>query len=443
MTSRRLQDQTALSVRASILKALFGCESSGARGLTLLLAALVVVAVITGCVGITSASKSNSNTSSSGTLVASATSLSFGGVAAGSKSSLTVTLSNTGTATVTISQAKVTGAGFSLTGGMTSPLTIAAGQNHAFQIQFAPATLGNAAGGLEVTSDASDSSLMISLSGTGMSALSITTQPSSQSVTLGQTAHFFVAATGDGALTYQWTKNGASINGATSATYTTPATTLSDNGSSFTVAVSDITGSTMTSNAATLTVNAAAAALLTPNTTNLLFGSVTLGSSSVLGVTFTNSGNTSVTVSNVTISGAGFTASGLSAGQIVAPGAAVTLNVTFAPAAILGVTGSVTVTSNATNSPATISVSGAGIAAVVHSAVLGWTASTSTVSGYNVYRGTTSGGPYTKMNSTLVTTTTSADSTVLSGLTYFYVVTAVDSNNVESAYSNEASAVIP
>jgi len=75
--------------------------------------------------------------------------------------------------------------------------------------------------------------------------------------------------------------------------------------------------------------------------------------------------------------------------------------------------------------------------------MLGWTASTSTVSGYNVYRGTVSGGPYTKINSALVTTTTNTDSTVLSGLTYFYVVTALDSNNAESAYSNEVSATIP
>jgi hypothetical protein len=311
-----------------------------------------------------------------------------------------------------------------------------------FQVQFAPAALGNITGSIEFTSDASDSSLMIALNGTGTSALSITTQPSNQTVTAGQAAHFAAVAAGDGALTYQWKKNGAPISGATSAAYTTPATTIADNGSSFTVTVSDSTGSSMTSDAATLTVNPASA-LLTPNSTSLLFGNVILGSHGILGVTFTNSGNSSVTVSNVTISGAGFTASGISAGQMVAPGATATLNITFAPAAILAVTGSVTVTSNATNSPATISLTGTGIPAIAHSAMLGWTASTSTVSGYNVYRGTVSGGPYTKINSALVNTTTNTDSTVLSGLTYFYVVTAVDSSNVESAYSNEVSATIP
>jgi len=433
------RDRTLL---LKILRTVLRAGLTDALGAALLLAYLALLTTLTGCAGLTGAAKSNSSNTSTGTLVASATNLGFGDVAAGSQSSQMLTLSNTGAATVTISQAKVTGAGFSLTGGMTAPLTIAAGQSRTFQIQFAPTTIGNAVGSLEVTSDASDSFLMISLDGTGTSALSITTQPSNQSVIAGQSAHFALVATGNGAITYQWKKNGVSISGATSPSYTTPATTVSDNGSLFTATVSDNTGSSMTSHAATLTVNAAKL-LLTPDTTNLLFGTVILGSNSILGVTFTNAGNSSVTVSNVTISGAGFSASGMSAGQIIAPGATATLNVMFAPVAILSVTGSVTVASNATNSPATISLAGTGIAAIVHSAVLGWTASTSAVAGYNVYRGTVSGGPYARINSALVATTTDTDSTVLAGLTYFYVVTAVDSSNVESAYSNEVMAVIP
>jgi len=272
-------------------------------------------------------------------------------------------------------------------------------------------------------------------------APSITKQPASLAVVAGQTASFSVTATGTGTLAYQWKKNGSPISGATSASYTTPATATSDSGAQFTVTATNSAG-TATSSAATLTVNAATA-LLMPNTTSLLFGNVNLGGSSILGVKFTNAGNSSVTVSNVTLSGAGFTASGMSGGQIVAPGQSATLNVTFAPAALLGATGSVTVTSNATNSPSTISLVGTGIQAPVHSAVLGWTAGASAVSGYNVYRGTASGGPYTKINSALVATTTHTDSTVLTSLTYFYVVTAVDSSNVESAFSNEVTTTIP
>ena len=77
------------------------------------------------------------------------------------------------------------------------------------------------------------------------------------------------------------------------------------------------------------------------------------------------------------------------------------MNVTFAPSATGGVTGSVTVTSNASNSPVSISLSGTGVPA--HSATLNWTASTSTVIGYDVYRGTVSGGPYTLLTPSPIT----------------------------------------
>src|SRR5215469_14244181 len=90
-------------------------------------------------------------------------------------------------------------------------------------------------------------------------APSITTQPANQTVTVGQTATFTVVATGTSPLSYQWQKNGAAISRATSASYTTPATTSADNGAQFVVVVSNVAGN-VTSNAATLAVNAAAVA---------------------------------------------------------------------------------------------------------------------------------------------------------------------------------------
>ena len=94
-------------------------------------------------------------------------------------------------------------------------------------------------------------------------APTITTQPANQTVTAGQTATFTVVASGTTPLSYQWQKNVVNISGATGSSYTTPATTTSDSGSTFAVVVSNSAG-TVTSNAATLTANAAPVAPTAP-----------------------------------------------------------------------------------------------------------------------------------------------------------------------------------
>jgi hypothetical protein len=81
---------------------------------------------------------------------------------------------------------------------------------------------------------------------------------------------------------------------------------------------------------------------------------------------------------------------------------------------------------------------------VPHSVTLNWTSSPSpNVTGYHVYRGAKSGGPYTKLTSSPVGATSFVDITVQAGQTYYYVTTAVDNGNIESVYSNQATAVIP
>jgi beta-galactosidase len=80
-----------------------------------------------------------------------------------------------------------------------------------------------------------------------------TTQPASQTVAVGQTATFTVAASGTGSLTYQWYKNGSPVTGATATTYTTPAAAAADNGALFTVLVTNAGGAVVSGNA-TLTV---------------------------------------------------------------------------------------------------------------------------------------------------------------------------------------------
>ncbi len=129
----------------------------------------------------------------------------------------------------------------------------------------------------------------------------ITAQPSNQTVAPGQPATFSVAATGLGSLTYQWSENGSPIVGATSSSYTTLATAAANNGATFSVAVSDVFGTTM-SNAATLAVqqNTCSAVPSTPGTlaaganasnqVNLTWGASTAGSGCTVSYTIYRSG---------------------------------------------------------------------------------------------------------------------------------------------------------
>jgi len=172
--------------------------------------------------------------------------------------------------------------------------------------------------------------------------------------------------------------------------------------------------------------------------TTLSFGNVALESSNTQTVMLTNPGNSSANISQISVSGAGFTTSGLAPPLTLASGQSTSMSVVFSPASYGGFSGSVSIVSSATNSPAIVSLSGSS-----HANTLTWDASTSAVVGYNVYRSTQSGGPYAKMNSSLLTSTTFTDVSVEAGQTLFYVVTAVDSKGIESNYSNETSSTIP
>jgi len=81
-----------------------------------------------------------------------------------------------------------------------------------------------------------------------------------------------------------------------------------------------------------------------------------------------------------------------------------------------------------------------------HSVDLKWSASPSAVVSYNVYRSTQAGGPYQFLHQVVDSSSGDklyTDSNVQRGLTYYYVVTSLDSNGTESVYSNEAAAQVP
>jgi hypothetical protein len=124
----------------------------------------------------------------------------------------------------------------------TTPATVSGDNGATFRV-----VVTNSAG----SATSNSATLTVSSASAGPS---ITTQPAHQTVTVGQTATFSVAAVGTAPLTYQWQKNNVNISGAASATYTTPPTVSGDNSATFRVNVTNAVTSIM-SNAATLTVN--------------------------------------------------------------------------------------------------------------------------------------------------------------------------------------------
>ena len=188
----------------------------------------------------------------------------------------------------------------------------------------------------------------------------------------------------------------------------------------------------------------AATYTLNVSPTSLSFGNVTTGtSSSSQNVTVTNTGNSKVGISQIAVSGTGYSVTGGSTPVTLSPSQTLTLTTQFHPTVAGSASGSISIVSNATGSPAAVSLSGTGVVPVQHSVALTWGASSSSVSGYNIYRSTVNGSSYTKVNSLLVTGLSFSDANVQSGGTYYYVTTAVDAAGNESSNSNQVSAIVP
>jgi Abnormal spindle-like microcephaly-assoc'd, ASPM-SPD-2-Hydin len=259
---------------------------------------------------------------------------------------------------------------------------------------------------------------------------------------VGNSGSFAVAATGTAPLSYQWQKNGVAIPGATLATYVTPPTRSTDDGSIFVALVSNPVGSIMSSPAMLNVV--AGTSRLNADAATLSFGNVIVGSNSTMSVTLANSGNASANISGVSVSPQAFTALSSLAGATVAPGQSVSFGIQFTPPSQAAFSGTITVASDATNSPISIPVSGTGVAPPAHSVGLSWTpSSTPNIAGYLIERGDQSGGPYTSLTPNPIPATTYTDTTVVGGHTYFYVIIAVDSTGLQSPPSNEAAVTIP
>jgi hypothetical protein len=396
-------------------------------------------------------------TATQGVLSMSPASVSFGNVAVGQHGSQTVKLANTGTKPVSISVSNTTGTGFGLS-GLTTGQVIGAGQSVNFTTTFNPSVPGASAGSVAVASNVSATPATIGLSGMGTQA-ALSANPTSASfshVAVGNSNSQSITLTNSGNATLTFSQVAVTGTGFSVSGLSTSTTIGAGGNASFNVVFTP-GSATAASGSLVLTTNASNPQLTIPlsgtgtttttqlvsNPTSLGFGIVTINGTSSLTSVLTNTGNSSVTISNVSVVGTGLSASGVPIGLILQPNQSANLSVTFAPKAIGSLAAaSVTVTSNA--SPITIGVTGSG---AQHSVSLNWVPSTSpSITGYFVYRSTTSGSGFGKLNSgspVSPSTTQYTDSTVQGGQTYYYVVTAVNSSNVESADSNQSVAAIP
>jgi len=192
------------------------------------------------------------------------------------------------------------------------------------------------------------------------------------------------------------------------------------------------------------------------------FGTLTGSKSAAQSVVLKNTGNAEVTVSEMVVRGKGFSITGASVPLKLASAQSATVDVVFAPRAVGSYSGTLMVLSNASDSSISVELNGKDQSSSTsnptptpspapapppsdaeHWVGLTWDPSTSSVSGYNVYRGNRSKGPFMRLNGSLVTEPAFTDSAVSAGDTYFYVTTAVNASGEESSYSNAAEAVVP
>ena len=184
-------------------------------------------------------------------------------------------------------------------------------------------------------------------------------------------------------------------------------------------------------------------ASLSATPSSLGFGTQALNTTMTQTVKITNTGTAAIAITQDTVAGPGFSA-GVTTPINLNAAQGVNVPVVFNPGAAGTVNGSLTLVSNGTT-VLSVPLSGTGLTPLAHSVDVAWDASvSSTLQGYNVYRSTVTGGPYTKLSATLSPTTLLfTDTTPVSGKKYFYVVTAVNTSGAESSASTEAAVTIP
>jgi len=378
----------------------------------------------------------------------------FGKVVTGQSETQPVTLTNYGSTSVTVTEVSVSAAVFTVN-NFNTPVTLVAGESVNLSVTFTPSATGNISGLVTFTSNASNSTLNLQVTGRGVNSWALQANPSSLAfgnVQVGGSSTLPMTIMNAGSSTEtislgQVGGPGYSVSGVTLPLVLNAGQSFTFNVTFAPLAVGASQGSILATSplSPSLTIplsgTGVAAGQLAVAPAAINFGNVTVGQNSGQSGQITAS-TSSVTVSSAAMSNQEFVLSGITLPTTLAPGQTATYTVTFTPQGSGAASGTLTFTSNAANSPTVESLLGTGVIPQ-YSVSLSWDPSNSQVVGYNVYRGNQPNPPYARINSTLDPTTSYSDNTVVAGQTYYYVTTAVNSQGEESSYSNLVQATIP
>ena len=372
----------------------------------------------------------------------------FGTVTVGQTEVQLLALTNSGQSTVTVSAASSNDSEFSIS-GLSLPLAIPAGQSAVFSVVFAPNVIGWTGGRITFTSDASNKSYSVQVGGSGVTKEAMVASPGSLAfgqVAVGKSTTLPVTLTNNQAWkqtinSFQAGGTGYSVSAPTTPLTLTPGQSVTLQ-VTFTPQGSGLSGGSVFVSGPALNVpfsgTGTATGQLSLSPASLNFGSVELGTTATQGSTFMATGG-SVTISSAASSNSQYGVTGVSFPLTIDSGQSISFSVSFAPQAAGKSSATLSFSSNASDSRIQESLAGTGTAPYV---TLSWNASTSQVSGYNVYRGTQVGA-YSKINSILTPSTSYTDNTVSPATKYYYAATAVDSAGKESGYSNPVAVVVP
>jgi hypothetical protein len=377
-------------------------------------------------------------------------SLKFGSVTVGQSETQLVDLSNTGQSSVTITAIGGGNSEFSVS-GLTLPVVLGAGQMVSFNVVFAPTQNGWTGETMTFTNNSSAPNLRLTVVGTGVSSEHLTAAPARLSfgqVAVGASSTLPVVLTN--AVSWKITLSaiqtfgsGFSASGLTFPVVLSPGQSVSLK-VAFAPQFAGVEGGSVFISGPGLNIplsgTGTAIGQLSVSPAALNFGSVDVGSSTTQPASMTATGG-SVTVSSAASNSSQYSIAGASFPLTINAGQSLGFNVVFAPTKTGTANGTLTFNSNASNSQTAESLTGSGITPQ-YNVNLSWTGSTSSVVGYNVYRGTTAGS-YSKINTALDPGTSYSDGTVTSGATYYYAATAVNSAGEESSYSTPIEVSIP